>query len=189
MPNRDARAARLCELTQSLSSQAKKAALTEEISHEIGALDKAVNEFRTELSGAHPGSITAHLPAATDDLEAIIDMTEKATHDIMSACEVIQACIDAGEASWPVSIRTQVTRIMEACTFQDLTGQRIGRTIKALRQIDGCAARLTGILHDRFDDLEEAIMEPEKSADEKLLNGPQNTDSAISQDEVNRLFD
>jgi chemotaxis protein CheZ len=78
------------------------------------------------------------------ELEAVVQATEKAANQIMEAAEAINTWLRAGgdPAALPV-VRQQVSSIFEACTFQDLTGQRIRRAIEHLQQVE---SMLSGIV-------------------------------------------
>ena len=63
--------------------------------------------------------------------------TEHAANQIMEAAEAISGWLQKGgdPASLPV-VTQQVNAIFEACTFQDLTGQRVRRAIRHLQQVE-----------------------------------------------------
>jgi len=71
------------------------------------------------------------------ELEAVVTATENAANQIMEAAEAINTWLQAGgdPASLP-AVTQQVNAIFEACTFQDLTGQRIRRAIEHLQQVE-----------------------------------------------------
>ncbi|NQV55508.1 MAG: hypothetical protein HQ503_06590, partial [Rhodospirillales bacterium] len=71
---------------------------------------------------------------------------------------------------------------------QEITGQRITKVVRSLTYVE-----------DRVDALIEAwgrselentsVAENRKTEDEELLNGPQRANEAISQDDIDALFD
>jgi chemotaxis protein CheZ len=74
-------------------------------------------------------------------LDHIVDATQKATSDILEAAEEIQ------EAAWTLrekgveielcdKIDQRATDIYTACSFQDITGRRTEKVVKALRFIE-----------------------------------------------------
>jgi chemotaxis protein CheZ len=83
------------------------------------------------------------LPVATTrnsglELEAVVQTTESAANRIMEAAEAIGDWLREGRRD-PESMETvsdKVNAIFEACTFQDLTGQRVRRAIEHLRQVE-----------------------------------------------------
>jgi chemotaxis protein CheZ len=79
--------------------------------------------------------------SATAELDHIIDATQKATLDILAATEEIQ------EVAWTLreqetdiglcdKIDQRATDIYTACSFQDITGQRTDKVVRALRFIE-----------------------------------------------------
>lgn len=78
------------------------------------------------------------------ELEAVIEDTESAANTILDAADRIADRIQAedwenqdGRHKALDQIRTDVQEILMACTFQDLTGQRIRRTLENLHDIEG----------------------------------------------------
>jgi chemotaxis protein CheZ len=118
-----------------------------ELSAEIHATVQLVDYSETNLS-AKLASIHEQIasviaaPASTTrnsgvELEAVVQTTEHAANQIMEAAEAISTWLQKGgdPASLPV-VTQQVNAIFEACTFQDLTGQRIRRAIRHLQQVE-----------------------------------------------------
>ena len=127
-----------------------------ELSMEIHATVQLVDYSETSLS-AKLASIheqIAHvvaLPVAAThnsgiELEAVVQATENAANQIMEAAEAISTWLQAGgdPATLP-AVTQQVNAIFEACTFQDLTGQRIRRAIEHLQQVE---TMLSGMMGD-----------------------------------------
>ena len=72
------------------------------------------------------------------ELEAVVVATEAAANIIMEAAEAIQGWIAHGGRD-PQSIQAlavRVNAIFEACSFQDVTGQRVRRAIQHLQQVE-----------------------------------------------------
>ncbi|MGH1455778.1 MAG: protein phosphatase CheZ [Alphaproteobacteria bacterium] len=78
------------------------------------------------------------------ELEAVIEDTENAANNILDAADRIADYVD-GEKDWndeatrediKVHIRNDIQEILMACTFQDLTGQRIKNTLDNLHSIE-----------------------------------------------------
>jgi chemotaxis protein CheZ len=72
------------------------------------------------------------------ELEAVVQATEAAANTILEAAEEIQAWIDSGNADPAAlpNLTSKVNAIFEACSFQDVTGQRIRRAIQHLQQVE-----------------------------------------------------
>ena len=78
--------------------------------------------------------------------------------------------------------------VFEACSFQDITGQRISKVVKSLTYVED---RVTALVEAwGKDELEQVVVRSsEKSDDEKLIHGPQRQAEAISQSDIDALFD
>jgi chemotaxis protein CheZ len=77
-----------------------------------------------------------------------------------------------------------VTDIYEASAFQDITGQRITKIVRALQSLEEKLASLT----DAFGPLEETQGPAKPEGDAALLNGPQLQKTAASQTDIDALF-
>jgi chemotaxis protein CheZ len=109
------------------------------------------------------------------ELEAVVQATEAAANQIMEAAEVIGDWV-RGDRSDPAGLEMvaeKVNAIFEACTFQDVTGQRIRRAIEHLQRVE---TMLTDIIPEGI--LESGqIVAPAAAIDPDLMQG-----------EVDRLF-
>jgi chemotaxis protein CheZ len=71
------------------------------------------------------------------ELEAVVQGTEVAANQILEAAEAISDWLRKGAGTEQAAeISHQVETIFEACSFQDLTSQRIRRAINHLEQVD-----------------------------------------------------
>jgi chemotaxis protein CheZ len=79
------------------------------------------------------------------ELEAVVQATETAANRIMEAAEAIGDRLRDGalDAQALDVVTEQVNSIFEACTFQDVTGQRIRRAISHLREVETMLAEIT----------------------------------------------
>ena len=86
-------------------------------------------------------------------------------------------------------IADQITRLFEACTFQDLTGQRITKVVRTLGFIEERVAALMELWGEKDIGAAAPVEDNiEKHDDGLVLHGPQTPDAAISQDEIDKLF-
>ncbi len=160
---------------------------------EIETLSSFINSARSEIAALRPQDITEeHLPAATDELEAIVGATEQATNAIFEAVELIESLAAEMPPEVSEKITGAVTSVYEACGFQDITGQRISKVVGALQQID---AKVNSILEafgdqGRNESSPERATQPSGSArpDKHLMNGPQLPSKSVSQDDVDALL-
>jgi chemotaxis protein CheZ len=72
------------------------------------------------------------------ELEAVVQATEHAANQILEATEAISDWLASGarDSDSLEKVAERVNAIMEACTFQDLTGQRIRRAIEHLQSVE-----------------------------------------------------
>jgi len=160
---------------------------------ELESLARYITEAKSEIASLRPDEIRSqHLPTATDELEAIVGATEQATNGILSAMEVLEGLTGEMSPELGEKITEAVTQVYEACNFQDITGQRITKVVKALQHIeqkvDGLLAIFgADVAASRSVDADTAS-ETAEEKDKKLLNGPQLPDAASSQDEIDKLM-
>lgn len=170
-----------------------KAGAQELIAHELRELKKIIDEARQELSTSQPHEIgNVHIPEATDELDAVVAATEEATGTIMDSCETIENEIDGKSDDSSTKIGDAVTKIYEACSFQDITGQRITKVVTTLKQIEQKTSKLLQIIGDSVPSSSSGSGEKQPAAasmtDEDLLNGPQLPGQGVSQEEIDRLL-
>lgn len=119
-----------------------------ELSAEVHATSDLMDFSETNLSGQLKGireqiaNVVAMPTVATRnsglELEAVVQATEAAANRIMEAAEAIGDWLRDGKhdpASMDV-VNEKVNAIFEACSFQDVTGQRIRRAIQHLQQVE-----------------------------------------------------
>jgi len=164
---------------------------------ELQDLQKIIQDARSAIGATRPDDIKdKHIPIATDELDAVVAATAEATGTIMDAAEIIME--KAGEAGGEHgdAITNEVMKIFEACSFQDITGQRITNVVKTLKDIEGKVSKMIAIISSKIPGIAGAgecnIEFPEeadtRTEDEKLLNGPQMADKAISQEDIDKLL-
>lgn len=150
-----------------------------------------IRSTRGEVAALRSSAATpAALTQASDELEEIVTETAKAANAIMSVAEDMEEM--SRQCDDPISSKllSAATRIYEACAFQDITGQRITKVVRAVQHIDQKISLLAGLAGMPEDGEAPA---PEQAADggagdAALLNGPQLAVTAHSQDEIDRLF-
>lgn len=158
---------------------------------ELEALGREVARAKSEIAALRVDDINgSHIPTATDELDAVVSHTATATNEILDCCEVLeglQAKLDAPDAE---ALAAAVTRIYEACSFQDITGQRIGKVVSALKSIERRVEAVTQSFGRSADGSLPVEDEPAvpRTEGQELANGPQLPGAASSQAEVDRLL-
>lgn len=156
---------------------------------ELEALGREVRRAKTEIAALRVDDINvSHIPRATDELDAVVEHTANATNEILDVCEGLEAMQARVPPEEREELAAAVTRIYEACGFQDITGQRIGKVVSALKAIEARVAAVTA----RFSSGADAARLPEVTAPvtegRALANGPQLPSLASSQQEIDRLL-
>ena len=78
---------------------------------------------------------------------------------------------------------------MGACSFQDITGQRVNKVVKAIRYIQVRIVAMIGIWDtEAFIDLTVKEEQPQNEG-EALLNFPALGNERLSQNDIDALFD
>ncbi len=161
----------------------------EAIYKELKDLRSLIEETRQDISSARMSDIAGkHIPTATDELDAVVAATEVATEAIMDACDNLSTVSGKLPGDDGQAVMNEVTKILEACSFQDITGQRITKVVKSLKTIDEKVSRLLEILEDKIPGLPVSEEQDNRSADAKLMNGPQLPDKAVSQADIDKLL-
>ncbi|MEM6490859.1 MAG: protein phosphatase CheZ [Pseudomonadota bacterium] len=157
---------------------------------EIRSLADAIQRARSEIAALRPQEISEDfIPAATDELDAVVGATEIATNTIMDNAEAIQALTGEMSQEAGEKVEAAVTEIFTACGFQDITGQRITTVVTALKEIEGKVAALLSAFNADFDTSGAARGGKPAEFDESgLLNGPQLPAKAQNQDDIDRIF-
>ncbi len=161
---------------------------------EIEALARYIHETKSEIAALRPEEITdTHLPTATDELEAVVGATEKATESIFEAVEKIEELTEGMDTEVSTKVVAAVTEVYEACGFQDITGQRITKVVNALKHIE---AKVEALLEAFGSELKQdngqmpgaAAGPVDQRSDGDLMNGPQLPEDAKSQDDIDALL-
>tara|TARA_B100001989_G_scaffold252549_1_gene235020 strand:- start:6041 stop:6646 length:606 start_codon:yes stop_codon:yes gene_type:complete len=175
-----------------INSVLEKVGKAEEVSREtiykeLLDVQAIIDEMRRQVGSLKASDINGkHIPGATDELDAVVVATAEASGSIMDACDAIQEkAAESGENG--DAIIAEVMKIYEACSFQDITGQRITNVIKTLKQIEDKVDNLVATMSERMPNMEDDD-EEHGDGEDHLLNGPQLPDNAISQDEIDKLL-
>jgi chemotaxis protein CheZ len=161
---------------------------------ELESLALYIESAKAEIAALSPDEISStHIPKATDELDAIVDATEGATNAIMGAAEKIEAAAAEIQGDAAAVLTEAVTAIYEACSFQDITGQRITKVVRTLKHIDEKVSALVAAFGEEIRKYKGAS-QPEAAApggslrEEDVLHGPQLGGNAKTQDEIDALL-
>ncbi|MEM5580993.1 MULTISPECIES: chemotaxis protein [unclassified Roseibium] len=160
------------------------------VTEELTAIAKEITRMKEEISALRANDMTGNkIPGAGLELDAIVAATEEATNSIMEAAEEIMGADASDPAAYQELVSNKMIGIFEACTFQDITGQRISKVVETLNYIDERVSVF--ISHLRIpEDIEAAIEETdeERRKRELILHGPQHSGEGVSQDDIDAML-
>ncbi|BCW87591.1 hypothetical protein sos41_07210 [Alphaproteobacteria bacterium SO-S41] len=142
---------------------------------------KAIEEFAPAALGG------SRMAQAQQQMMAVVAGTESAADIIMQRAE---SCLEDKAGETPESYRARVSEacieIIEACAFQDLTGQRITKVSTMLVTIEKRLAGLEAALGERFGgETEDMALD---LVDDVLLQGPPLPNGGITQTDVDAIL-
>jgi len=155
---------------------------------ELEQLARYIQAAKREIAEIQPHDITERIPAATDELDAVVDHTAEATGTILDAAESMEKLAAGLPRETGNLIAGAVTRIYEACNFQDVTGQRINKVVVTLKYIEQKIDALLGAFGDSADDLEKRSVLPALDEPRQLLHGPQLPKDANNQADIDAIL-
>ncbi len=155
---------------------------------EVEELGRTIAAAKAEIAALQVDDITdSHIPSATDELSAIVDHTAAATNAILEVCETLDEVASGLTGKARAQLGDATTRIYEACSFQDITGQRISKVVLTLQTIDAKVAHIIATFS--VPGMASTATVVHASNDPKgLLNGPQLPMAAMDQSEIDRLM-
>lgn len=169
----------------------------ERIRMDIREMAQAIAQTKAEIAAIKPeGGEGGRFEEASVELDAIVQATATATGDILGAAETIQ------EIAWTLReqgtpdevcdlIDAKATDIYTACSFQDITGQRVAKVIETLKHIEARVSRFAAAIHAA--DADGYMTEEERRREERkrrnILHGPQLDGEGVGQSDVDAMFD
>ncbi|MCF8468717.1 MAG: protein phosphatase CheZ [Sneathiella sp.] len=142
---------------------------------------------RTEIAEIRPNDLKQEkLPRAGKELDAIVEATENATNQIMTATESIMSA----KVTDADVVNDACMQIFEACSFQDITGQRISKVVATLNYIEEYMTKLTKAWGHKVDTPTVDEDEIDVADDEAyLLDGPALNGEGVDQQYIDTIFD
>ena len=156
-------------------------------SEEFRIIAGYIAKAKEEIREMRPHDIShERIPTAGAELEAITRDTENATHAIMNSAEVIMG-MNSSDPDYKTKVDDEVMKIFEACSFQDITGQRVSKVVNVLKQIEERVGKLANTLG--VDDKPVEMTEDEKRKAALFLHGPAIGGPETQQDAIDAMFD
>jgi chemotaxis protein CheZ len=156
---------------------------------EVEALGKTIASAKAEIAALRVDDITDnHIPFATDELDAIVEHTATATNAILNSCETLDDVAGSLTGEPASKLQDATTQIYEACSFQDITGQRITKVVATLKTIETKVAQIVATFGGRSGGNGAPVEAEEAHPEAALLNGPQHPTVAMDQSDIDKLL-
>lgn len=175
----------------------------EQLKAEVVSLVQYIRRFREEIAQmvTRDGDRT-RFQSMSEQLDEIMDATEGATHSILERMENVDNLVEelrgiddaTKRGALCDKVNEETMQAMEACTFQDITGQRVTKIVRSMKFVEERVNAMVSLWGtDAIEEMAQQYGTDEsdkKDEDEKLLNGPAlPSEASISQDEIDKLFD
>ena len=154
---------------------------------------EAISQTHSEIAALRSANQEdCQFTTATEEFDAIVEATEKATSDILEAAEDVQ------ELAWVLRekgsedeacdrLDARATDIYTACSFQDLTGQRTSKVVKTLSFLENRVLAMIDIWG--LEDIDESNRKLQDQRDDThLLNGPARRGEGVDQAEIDQMI-
>lgn len=171
----------------------------DQIQVEIADISGRIKATKVEMAAIrHPLAGDDKFQQASQELSAVVSATEAATNTIMACAEELEEVVHELKSSLPEGYHNDrvndmneiIVRIYEACNFQDLTGQRITKVVRAMAFIEERVDAMMGHWNKR--EFEAMPLPPTVTKmDESLeLHGPGDHQEMgnVSQADIDALF-
>ena len=150
----------------------------QELTRELAAIQSAILRNMRELSVLINDGNDRRMARAAGELGAAVESMESATQKILASAEAVDDCARALASALnddyhhglAQDVQDHVVRIYEACNFQDLAGQRIGKVIAMLMMVE---ERLVAMIQRRSGvGVVQQVQASKPAKSTKLINGP-----------------
>lgn len=156
---------------------------------DIVDMTQKIEQIKMEIANTDASS--PGLSDAAIELNVVVDETEKATSDILTAAEKVQ------EIAWEVretghatdeceKLDALATEIYMACSFQDVTGQRLRKVVQLAAMIEVRLKSMVSLWNE--DELARYRETPNPNSNTSLTNGPAMPENAQAQDDIDAVM-
>lgn len=174
--------------------------LEEKLDQEVRNLLRYVERLRQEVASTirKETEDKSSFETMSDQLDAIIQSTADASATILECSEGVAEVagnlrenLDREEnQAMCDQIMDYSMKAMEACGFQDLTGQRITRIVSSLRFVEERVQAMVELCgHEAIQEMSESMGSHVEPSEDVEMHGPQLAGDSISQDDIDKLFD
>lgn len=162
---------------------------------ELETMSASIAQTRREIAAIKPEtSGNNRIVQATEELDFVVRSTERATAEILTAAEGIQSIAgdlktNGVDTAVCDELDTHATNLMIACSFQDLTGQRMTKVVNVLHYLEqrvNTMIEIWGITPEEASKVKQLVADTRPDA--HLLNGPAREGEGVAQHDVDRLL-
>lgn len=192
-------------LDEKLEASSEEDAKTpiDDIMAEIHALNDHISATKQEIAALKSEDDgNSILSTATMELGEVVKTTEEAANTILENAEQIDEIVSGLRAKIPEDDPDDVgpdvdklefisTNLLTACSFQDITGQRINKVVNSLNYIEERLQKLIEIWridHGTANLQSMTFAKDDERKDKDLIHGPQSS-AGMGQDDIDALFD
>lgn len=164
------------------------------IKNEIERMAEFIVHAKSEIQAMIPDpeeGAPKNINAASQELSEVVKATETATNTIMDAADTIQEVAGGlTDADASGKIMDETMKLYDACSFQDITGQRINKVLRTLEEVEHRVMNLVQLFGSALPEgyVPPAGMNRTYRPDEALMNGPQLSRDLPSQADIDQLF-
>lgn len=164
----------------------------EALRSELLEMAASIEQARREIAALRPKDTNNNrLDIATNELDAIVSTTERASNEILQSAERLMEVAGrlkrlGADRDLVADIENEVTNIFTACSFQDLTGQRTSKVVNALRYVEQRINAMISIWSIEGVKASADQGPTDARPDAHLLGGPR--DDGVDQSEVDALL-
>ena len=160
-----------------------------ELLSEVEELGRTIAVAKEEIAAlGSDKTANRDVSAASEELDAVVSHTAEATNAILEACELLDETSARPEGPEAAVVQDATMRIYEACSFQDITGQRITKVVNTLKVVEARVSRIVSTFgQHRWEDAI-PMADPDRRPDAHLLNGPQLPAAAMAQADIDALL-
>lgn len=172
-------------LTSSLQPLLRRIDVT--MQKELRGILKKIVTLRNEISKVHADDIANNrIPEMGKELSEVVKATEAATNSIMSAAETVLEAEDKPEKEYKELVAAQMMEIFEACSFQDITGQRVTKVVNTVEVIEERIVVLCEMLDSHEKGVAPVLSKKEQAKKDQLLTGP--SSNGVDQSAIDAMF-
>ncbi len=178
--------------------------VVERVMAEVKSLNDHIAATKEEITALKSADeANSSLSSATMELSEVVKTTENAANAILENAELIDGLVAGLRKKVPEgdpdNIETDIDKLefismelLTACSFQDITGQRINKVVNALNYIEERLRRMIEIWNIKQGTADSHAMtfaSDDTREDKEMIHGPQGGSTGMGQDDIDSMFD